>query len=266
MPNSNDKTRNAQLQQASTPEPHPIKLALIRAYETDTQLREDIDHTHVDDLKDYLDDLPPITLFQGDDGAYNIGDGWHRYHAFANSNRREIPAIVHPGGKAAALRYALGANAEHNALRRTNRDKRKSVLACLKSHSAIFGTEKIKNVDVAEVCKVAESFVRKIRKEQEKSSTPDPSNPSHPSDPATGADPQQDFFDDLNQTFKPVAEGWKTCINHSFFLRPDIPKKEKLNALDELDRQLADHRAQLKAARAKIEAQEESEAPQTKSV
>lgn len=226
-----------------------IKIALIRAYETETQLREGIDHTHVDDLKDSLDELPPITLFKTEDGAYYIGDGWHRYHAFALSNRKEIPATIKPGGKDAAFRHALGANAEHNALRRSNKDKRKAVFAALKKWPDMSLRE------MGDICRVSHEMIRKTKAELSTvdTSTGKPAS-GQPAEPPT----QINFFAQLNESYKPVAEGLKEILRHTYFLEPSVSKAEKIESLDAIERDLAQQRQAIKDLRTKIEAQEET--------
>lgn len=161
-------------------------------YDDALQMRNTLDEDHMQDLIDAFksgEEIPPVELFEDEDGVRWIGDGNHRFKAAQFAGIKAIPARILPGGRPAAFRRALGANAEHNALRRTNSDKRKAVKMALNSHNAIFGTDKIKNVAVAEVCAVAESFVRKIRKELEEK---DPH--AKPKDPL-GREPEQIFMD-----------------------------------------------------------------------
>ena len=64
--------------------------------------------------------FPPVVLFSSED-KYFVGDGYHRIEAAIKIGRKVIQAIIHPGGYAAALKYAAGANDEHG-LRRTQAD------------------------------------------------------------------------------------------------------------------------------------------------
>lgn len=244
----------------STPTPkHNLTIEMSRILDLtlqELQMREEIDHTHVDDLKEHLDELPPITVFQdGEFDRYFIGDGWHRFLAHKCSDKKSIKADIRPGGKAAALRHALGANSEHNALRRTNRDKRKAVKIALKSHSAIFGTDKIKNVAVAELCRIAESFVRKVRKEIEEL---EKKGSSSNTQKTTAAPRQQDFFAELNASYKSIADGFNQVLNHTYFIRPDVTKAEKLAAVADIQRDLANRSQSIKDLKARLEAQEDA--------
>lgn len=145
-------------------------------FDQELQMREGFDEDHLEALISHIKaggELPPIKVFpaQGSDPIgrngehYYIADGNHRGMAHRRAGVDLINVEQMTGGRSAALKHALGANAEHNALRRTNRDKRKAVFCALNSYSTIFGETKIKNVAVAEACRVAESFVRKIRLE-----------------------------------------------------------------------------------------------------
>ncbi|MEM0967703.1 MAG: ParB N-terminal domain-containing protein, partial [Verrucomicrobiota bacterium] len=107
-------------------------------FDPEIQMRTGLDDDHLGDLVAALKagkDLPPIDVFpaQGDDPIgpngehYYIADGNHRGSAYRLADREQIAIYQHTGGRAAAIKFALGANAEHNALRRTNSDKRKAV-------------------------------------------------------------------------------------------------------------------------------------------
>ena len=266
------KNSSSVLRPPSSPsKPELVQIGLIVETVIDElQMREDIDSQHVDDLKDCLDDLPPITVFADDIRnspsaiRYFIGDGWHRFLAHKLSSKKQIKAIVHPGGKDAALRCALGANAEHNALRRTNRDKRKAVERALKSYNTILGSGKIKNVSVAELCKVTEGLVRKIRKEMEDAGAKTENQKTENGSTDGGeAGAQIDFFAQLNASFKPVEQGLKECFSHTYFLNPDIQKKDKLEAIEGIERNLKASLQEARDLKAKLAAQEETETPES---
>lgn len=86
-------------------------------------------------VRSYADDMsdgakfPPVDLYGTKDKAW-IGDGWHRIEAGDSLEWKDIPAILHPGGRVDALKHALRANALHGQ-RRTNADKRKCVQIAL---------------------------------------------------------------------------------------------------------------------------------------
>jgi hypothetical protein len=101
------------------------------------------------------DKFPPVELFAGageNDGRYWIGDGWHRVLAAIQLGRPTIQANVSPGGRLAALKCALGANAVHGQ-RRTNADKRRCVEIALREFP------KLSSRAIAELCGVSHTFV-----------------------------------------------------------------------------------------------------------
>jgi hypothetical protein len=87
--------------------------------------------------------FPAVILF----GEY-IGDGWHRIMAARQAGLKHIDADCREGGRAEALKFALGANAA-NGLRRTNADKRRAVEIAL----AEFPT--LSSRAIAELCGVS---------------------------------------------------------------------------------------------------------------
>ena len=76
------------------------------------------------------DQFPPVELYGTKDQCW-IGDGWHRVMAAKQIGAIDIPATLHAGGRADALKHALGANATHGH-RRTNADKRRTVEIALR--------------------------------------------------------------------------------------------------------------------------------------
>jgi len=78
----------------------------------------------------------------------------------------EIEAEIHDGSRRDAILFAVSANDKHG-LRRTNADKRRSVLVLLED----FEWSEWNNTKIAEVCGVSATFVDKIRKE---TNTPSP--------------------------------------------------------------------------------------------
>lgn len=103
-------------------------------FDSATQVRVEIDP---DTLHDYVaalragESFPPVDLFELEDGTFMIADGWHRCLGYQEMGSVTIPAEVHPGGREAAIRFALKANSRHG-LKRSNADKRKAVEMALK--------------------------------------------------------------------------------------------------------------------------------------
>lgn len=102
-------------------------------------------------------DFPPITVYY-DGSHYWLADGFHRYLATKRNGATAIEAEVQPGSRTDALKHALGANAT-NGLYRTNADKRHVAEIALKEWSDL------SNAYLAEICKVSDELLRKVRKE-----------------------------------------------------------------------------------------------------
>jgi hypothetical protein len=107
------------------------------------------------------DVFPPVVVFH--DGMSNwLGDGSHRIYAALSIGQQDIDADVRPGTRNDALRYALTANDTHG-VRTTNADKRHGVEMALDCEA----WRGMSNVAIAEMCRVSEGLVRRIKKERE---------------------------------------------------------------------------------------------------
>lgn len=132
----------------------------------ETQTRVEIDHPTVGDYAASMEEaegyhFPPVVAFWDEsEGTYFLGDGWHRVFAAQAAGLSEVPAIVAPGGRGEALRYALKANANHG-LPRTNADKRKCVRKALEL------APEASDRGIAEMTAVSRAFVGKVRRELE---------------------------------------------------------------------------------------------------
>lgn len=127
-----------------------------------TQPRAGIDQAMVDD---YANDMangsvfPPIELvYDGKD--YWLWDGFHRFHAYRRDGDRAIPANVRQGTRRDAVLLSVGANATHG-LRRTNADKRRSVLALLEDEEWRQWSDR----EIARRCAVGNKMVSDMRQE-----------------------------------------------------------------------------------------------------
>lgn len=179
--------------------------------------------------------VPPVDLFQdSNDGRYYIGDGWHRYLATEQIKHKDILAIVHPGGRAAALKHALGANANHG-LRRTNKDKRRAV------EVAIAEFPKLSARAIADLCSVGKSFAANILKQV---STVDTCRigkdgkeyPASKPEPRTFT--QTDFWDILRGEYADVIRKTQQVRGGPEYLQ--IMSQDPKMAADELE-SIADH-------------------------
>jgi len=103
-----------------------------------TQTREFMDHDVVKDYQDAYQSgatLPPVVLFE-DGKTLWVGDGFHRIEAAMGLGLERIAAEIHTGGRVDALRYALGANANHG-LRRTTGDLNQAVVMAWESREEL---------------------------------------------------------------------------------------------------------------------------------
>lgn len=129
--------------------------------DTSIQCRAAIDTAVVNEYAERMeagDIFPPIEVFGAKSKCW-IGDGWHRVLAALQRSAASIDAHLGPGGRADALKYALGANALHGH-RRTNADKRRCVEIALREFP------KLSSRAVAKMCGVSPGFVDGIRPSQ----------------------------------------------------------------------------------------------------
>lgn len=134
-----------------------VKLSAIE-FDVSIQCRATIDTGVVNDYSERMvagDDFPPVELFGTKEKCW-IGDGWHRTLAARSIERESIAANLHPGGRAEALKHALGANAS-NGLHRSNADKRRCVEIALREFP------KLSSRAVAKMCGVSNHMVDDTR-------------------------------------------------------------------------------------------------------
>jgi len=103
--------------------------------------------------------FPPVIVFQ-EGQKYWLADGFHRCAAAAAAERTEIEAEIRPGTQRDAILYAVGANAAHG-LRRTNVDKRRSVLTLLQD--SVWG--QWSDHKIAQATHTTQPFVSKLRRQ-----------------------------------------------------------------------------------------------------
>lgn len=136
---------------------HEVKLASIEL-DASIQCRAAIDTATVNEYAERMTagvQFPPVVLFSA--GSRNwIGDGWHRVLSASQIGALSIAAEVHDGGRAAALKHALGANATHGH-KRTNADKRRCVEIALREFP------NMSNRVIAEMCGVDHKTVADAR-------------------------------------------------------------------------------------------------------
>ena len=138
-----------------------LRLSEIQ-FDGETQMRAELDLATVADYREELragTKFPPIVVFF-DGSSYWIGDGYHRWHAAAQSDRETIECDVRKGTKRDAILHACGANGVHG-LRRTNPDKHRAVITLLNDAEWSQWSDRV----VAEKCGVSHTFVAKLREQ-----------------------------------------------------------------------------------------------------
>lgn len=137
-----------------------LKLDLI-VTTAGTQIRASINADAVDEyaeaMRDAGNNFPPVVVFH-DGSEYILADGFHRVMAASRNGFKDINADIRKGGKADALKYALGANSTHG-IPRTNRDKRRSVELALEQWP------KLSDVEVGKICAVGKTLVGEVRRD-----------------------------------------------------------------------------------------------------
>ena len=103
--------------------------------------------------------LPPLVVFDTKDGLL-LADGFHRYFGFERQGIKEYDCDVHKGTREDAIKYALGCNTTHG-LRRTNADKRNSVMIAMREFPNLSTSA------LAEICAVSRPQVDSVRQEVE---------------------------------------------------------------------------------------------------
>jgi hypothetical protein len=101
--------------------------------------------------------FPPVVVFH-DGKDYWLADGFHRRDAAIGAGLLEIEAEVKQGTQRDAILYSVGANADHG-LRRTNDDKRRSVIRLLEDEE--WG--KWSDREIAKRCNVNPHLVAELR-------------------------------------------------------------------------------------------------------
>lgn len=109
-----------------------LDMAVVRI-DGDTQPRAEINQEIVKEYAEAMQagtEFPPVEVIC--DGAeYWLVDGFHRYYAHRQLEKRQIRSAVSTGLKSEAQWLSLGANKAHG-LRRTNLDKAKAAIRALK--------------------------------------------------------------------------------------------------------------------------------------
>ena len=141
-----------------------MKELKIEVIDRSIQTRYRLDNSTVDDYEEAMrrgDKFPPVTVM-AERGAsrYILVDGHHTIAAAERLGKKTILCTVKRGDKQAALHFALGANYAHG-LRRTNADKRKSVMMAM--NAAEYDGMTLR--EMGELCNVSRMLVSDIKQE-----------------------------------------------------------------------------------------------------
>jgi len=261
-----------------------IRLEKIKV-DGDLQVRDKINEDAVREYADVIRSggkMPPVTVFF-DGKSYHLADGWHRFFAHKQAAFAEIEAEVHDGTRRDAILFAVSANDKHG-LRRTNADKRRSVLVLLED----FEWSEWNNIKIAEVCGVSATFVDKIRKEM---NTPQPTarkvtrggveytmdtskmgrtkkaKPKTPPDPVV--DEKEQKIEEMATEFQAIAEENEELKAKLAVKSMDASKEDKQSAqelIDELRATIKSQEAQIKGLTASRDAYQQKNAELLKQV
>jgi hypothetical protein len=110
------------------------------------------------------DGKPPRVYQDDEKGKYWLADGWHRYKAHQKAGMKEMECEVVKGSFDDALLYAVGANATHAPLPRTNADKRLAVEVYLNyRHEKGENVAEISGREIGRACNVNNETADKVR-------------------------------------------------------------------------------------------------------
>lgn len=139
-----------------------IKVMNIGALIMDERLqsRAEINEDTVSEYAENIkagDEFPPVLAFF-DGISYYLADGYHRVHAHKRADKVSILCDVENGTIRDAILRSLNVNSKHG-MRRTNADKRKSVMVMLNDEQ----WRKWSNSEIARQCDVSVSLVASLR-------------------------------------------------------------------------------------------------------
>lgn len=234
----------------------------------DLQMREGgLDWNHVDDLKHRVEAKDPklcVVLFcdvhhhEGGRDApsidspkakFWIGDGNHTIAAHRALKRAYVSAEVRPGGRAAALAFALSANAEQVTKPRTRKDVRRAVEIALENFY-VYSLSKFDKLpkderktfqEIADLCKTTKQTVSNVAKSLEaEAAKSEPSSEAESSDANSSLPVQQEFYELFNEEFNPVFQRVEQFIGGSRSLIGEHDREDKIDALQKAKAQIVE--------------------------
>ena len=92
--------------------------------------RDDLDDETVKRYQQIIDDLPPVDVFNTEEGLILAG-GYHRLEAHRQEGRETITATIHQGTVVEAKMFACKANAQHG-LNMTRSERQRALMDFIK--------------------------------------------------------------------------------------------------------------------------------------
>ena len=161
-----------------------MKMLKLEVIDTSIQTRYRLDKATVAEYEEAMrrgDKFPPLEVMaETGSSRYYLWDGQHRYAAAKRVGKDSFMCHIRRGEKSDALRMALGANADHG-LRRSNADKRKSVMLALNAPEY----DGFSHRAMGELCNVSRHLVSDIRQEFLEKDRVDGKEKDNGSDPDT---------------------------------------------------------------------------------
>ena len=137
---------------------------LIMELQTRAKNNDEVIQEYAEQMKDGVT-FPNVKAFRDKKtGITYLVDGFHRTEATVLNGGKTIEADIIYGDRAAALTYALKANAEHG-LRRNNADKRHALEMAWENRQCLFKGEEPTSRQLAAICGVSKSAANIFIKE-----------------------------------------------------------------------------------------------------
>ena len=128
--------------------------------------RDDLDGETVKRYQQIIDDLPPVDVFNTEEGLILAG-GYHRLEAHRQEGRETITATIHQGTVVEAKMFACKANAQHG-LNMTTSERKRALMDFIRFSLA--EDPYLSNVAIAQAYGgTSEASVRRYRKSLEES-------------------------------------------------------------------------------------------------
>lgn len=219
-----------------------LKIEQIRI-DGGTQNRVEINQSTVNEYAELIMDgvqFPPVKAFF-DGASYWLADGFHRYWAHKNINNIDIDVDIEDGSLRDAKLFSYGANKAHG-LRRTNEDKRNSIIGMLTD----FGDWS--DSQIAKHCGVSNSTVGQYRKSLCESQSEKPQERTYTTKHGTTAVMKTQNIGKSHQN-KQETEQKSKVVEYDFQEESDYdPEQDQINELSHTINDLQEENEKLRSA------------------